>query len=407
MNDKQHEYTRRKTADLIPYVNNSRTHSDEQVNQVAASIKEFGFTSPVLIDEDNGIIAGHGRVMAANKLNINEVPCIQLKGLTEAQKKAYIIADNQLPLNAGWDLDMLKLELDSLNEMEFDIDLLGFDDDFLNDLLEDEPEEGLTDEDAVPEAPEVPVSVLGDIWQLGDHRLMCGDSTSVDDIDKLMNGDSWHTCVFDPPYEVTDLYRDAMPSYEDGKRICVFWDFKRFSVAAASTEAYGWSGLYEFIWDNQTSWYTPNRPLARHKACGVFGGNDQKFNFDEAIVKDGKKRQEKVVKNTRGSSNYKPLDGAVHLSTVFTLNKATMNTGGMVHGKPIQWVEAIFNGVGGVKYLDLFGGSGSTIIACEKTRRQCFTMELNPINIDVIVKRWQDYTGKKAICVTNNKLAIV
>ncbi len=130
--NKQHEYCTRKTSDLIPYANNSRTHSDEQINQVAASIKEFGFTSPVLIDEDNGIVAGHGRVMAANKLGVDEVPCIQLNGLTEAQKKAYIIADNQLPLNAGWDLDMLKLELDSLNEMEFDIDLLGFDDEFLS-----------------------------------------------------------------------------------------------------------------------------------------------------------------------------------------------------------------------------------------------------------------------------------
>lgn len=138
-------YYKKSVKDLIPYVNNSRTHSDEQVNQIASSIKEFGFTNPVLIDEQGGLIAGHGRVMAAKKLKLDEVPCVELKGLTEAQKKAYIIADNQLPLNAGWDLDMLKLELEALNEMEFDIDLLGFDDEFMNDLFEtvddeDEPE---------------------------------------------------------------------------------------------------------------------------------------------------------------------------------------------------------------------------------------------------------------------------
>lgn len=401
MAGKKHRYSEREVLELIPYANNSRTHSDEQVNQVASSIKEFGFTNPVLIDEQGGVIAGHGRIMAAKKLGIDNVPCIELVGLTEAQKKAYVIADNQLALNSGWDLDTLKLELESLEEFDFNIDLLGFDDEFLSGLLEEELAEGLTDEDEVPEPPEVPVSALGDIWHLGDHRLMCGDSTSIDAVDKLLNGNEWHTCVFDPPYEVESLYTDAMPPHEQGKRICVFWDFKRFGKAAAAAENLGWDGLYEFIWDNQTSWYTPNRPLARHKACGVFG-DDPKFNFDEAIVKDGKKRTEKVVKNTRGESNYKPLDGAVHLSTVFALNKASMNTGGHEHGKPIAWIEAIFNGVGGVRYLDLFGGGGSTIIACEKTRRECYTMELDPVNVDVIIKRWQDYTGNVAECITDS-----
>lgn len=148
MND--YPYYKKSINDLIPYANNSRTHSDEQVNQIASSIKEFGFTNPVLIDEQGGLIAGHGRVMAAKKLNLDEVPCIELKGLTEAQKKAYIIADNQLPLNAGWDFDMLKLELEALNEMEFDIDLLGFDDEFMNDLFEtvdDEVEPELKEDD--------------------------------------------------------------------------------------------------------------------------------------------------------------------------------------------------------------------------------------------------------------------
>jgi len=387
----------KKVSDLIPYANNSRTHSEEQTTQIASSIKEFGFTNPILIDDKGGLIAGHGRLIAANKLTIKEVPCIVLEGLTEAQKKAYIIADNQLPLNAGWDLDLLKIEIEGLQELDFNIDLLGFDDDFMDGLLYVQNEEGLTDEDEVPEPPETPVSVLGDIWQLGNHRLMCGDSTSIDAVDKLMDGNEWHTCVFDPPYEIESLYNDAMPPHISGAKLCVFWDFKRFGVGAAAAVNNGWDGLYEFIWDNITSWYTPNRPLARHKTCGVFG-DDPKFNFDEAIIQDGKFRKAKTVKNTRGTSKYKPLDGAVHLSTVFSLNKAQMDTGGHQHGKPIAWVEAIFNGVGGVKYLDLFGGSGSTIIACEKTRRECFTMELNPINVDIIVKRWQDYTGKIANC---------
>ena len=401
-----YQHSIQKVSDLIPYVNNSRTHSDEQVNQVASSIKEFGFTSPVLIDESGGIIAGHGRVMAAKKLNLEEVPCITLEGLTEAQRKAYIIADNQLPLNAGWDLDKLKLEIDTLTELDFDIDLLGFDDDFLDGLLDGQTDEGLTDEDEVPEPPETPVSVLGDIWQLGNHRLMCGDSTSIDAVEKLMDGNEWHTCVFDPPYEIEELYELAMPPQVEGGKLCVFWDFKRFSVAASAASNAGWTGLYEFIWDNVTSWYTPNRPLARHKSCGIFGDNP-KFNFEEAIIKDGKVRTAKVVSNTRGKSNYKPLDGAVHLSTVFSLNKASMDTGGHQHGKPIAWVEAIFNGVGGVRYLDLFGGSGSTIIACEKTRRECYTMELDPLSVDVIVDRWQKYTGKKAQCIGfENKIII-
>ena len=196
-----YEHSIQKVSDLIPYVNNSRTHSDEQIRQVASSIHEFGFTSPVLIDEQGGIIAGHGRVMAAQKLNISEVPCITLKGLTEAQKKAYIIADNQLPLNAGWDLDKLKLEVETLKELDFDVELLGFDDDFLNGLLPDEQEEGLTDEDSLPDLDKIdPISVRGDVWQLGHNRVMCGDSTMIDDIEKLTQGEKAQLLHADPPY---------------------------------------------------------------------------------------------------------------------------------------------------------------------------------------------------------------
>ncbi len=156
-----YEYVIKKVSDLVPYINNSRTHSEEQTTQIASSISEFGFTNPILVDETNNLIAGHGRLLAAKKLGIEEVPAIILSGLTKAQKKAYVIADNQLALNAGWDLDMLKLEIEGLTELDFDINLLGFDDDFLDGLLEEEPSEGLTDEDEVPEPPEKPVSWFG------------------------------------------------------------------------------------------------------------------------------------------------------------------------------------------------------------------------------------------------------
>jgi ParB-like chromosome segregation protein Spo0J len=178
-----------KVESLIPYAKNSRTHSDAQVAQIAASIKEFGWTNPILVDGDKGIIAGHGRLMAARKLGMTEVPVIELKGMTATQKKAYVIADNQLAMNSGWDIGLLSLELEELQNEDFDLELLGFDEKELNKLLEPDVVEGLTDEDAVPEVPEEPKTKLGDIYILGNHRLMCGDSTSIDAVDKLMDGD--------------------------------------------------------------------------------------------------------------------------------------------------------------------------------------------------------------------------
>jgi ParB-like chromosome segregation protein Spo0J len=176
-------------ATLIPYINNSRTHSDEQVAQIAASIKEFGFNNPILVDKDSGIIAGHGRLQAARKLGLTEVPCVRLEHLTETQRKAYIIADNRLALNAGWDNELLTIELNELLADGFALEILGFDSDELKTLLDPlEPTEGLVDEDQVPEVPEEPKTKPGDIYQLGRHRLMCGDSTSIDAVEKLMDG---------------------------------------------------------------------------------------------------------------------------------------------------------------------------------------------------------------------------
>ena len=170
---------RRKVSTLVPYARNSRTHSDAQISQIAASIKEWGWTTPILIDEAGGIIAGHGRVMAAQRLHIKEVPCMTATDWTEAQKQAYVIADNKLAENAGWDTELLSVELKELEGLDFDLSLIGFDEDALNDLTAAQVD-GLTDDDAVPELQEETVSVLGDVWLLGNHRLMCGDSTSID-----------------------------------------------------------------------------------------------------------------------------------------------------------------------------------------------------------------------------------
>ena len=192
--------TQKKVTELIPYINNSRTHSDEQVAQIAASIKEFGWTNPILVDGDKSIIAGHGRLLAARKLGMDTVPTIELAHLTETQKKAYIIADNKLALNAGWDDQLLTIELNDLMADGFALELLGFDKDELDKLLEPEQIEGLTDEDAVPEVPDEPVTKLGDVWILGNHRLMCGDSTSIDAVEKLMAGQKADMVFTDPPY---------------------------------------------------------------------------------------------------------------------------------------------------------------------------------------------------------------
>ena len=202
---------KRQLSELIPYINNSRKHSDDQVTQIAASIKEFGWTNPILVDGDNGIIAGHGRIMAAKKLNMTEVPVIELAHLSKEQRKALIIADNKLALNSDWDSNLLAIELKDLQDLGFDLNLTGFDADELANILLPEQVAGLTDEDAIPDAPEEPKTKLGDIYKLGNHRLMCGDSTSIDAVDKLMNGVKADVVFTDPPYGMfLDTNYDSM-----------------------------------------------------------------------------------------------------------------------------------------------------------------------------------------------------
>ena len=382
-----------KRDQLIPYVNNSRTHDNNQVKQIASSIKEFGFTNPLLIDEDGGIIAGHGRLMAADLLGIDKVPTITLVGLTEAQRKAYVIADNQLALNAGWDLDTLKVELDRLTELDFDVDLLGFDDDFLSSLL-DEPSEGLTDEDAVPDAPENPVTVEGDVWVLGNHRLMCGDSTSIDAVDKLMDGQKADMVFTDPPYGVS--YQSNMRTKSDKfdviKNDDVFLDVAPVIEACSVGWVFVWTS-----WKVLTKWIDlfdgfgyPTNQVIWFKGGGGIGDLKKTFSSD----------YETALVWHRGAE----LTGK-RIGSVWKVDKDGASSYKHPTQKPVALPEEAIDKTTKVKnkVLDLFGGSGSTLIACEKTNRYCRMMELDPKYCDVIVKRWEEFTGKEAVLESSGK----
>ncbi|MGB3667886.1 MAG: site-specific DNA-methyltransferase [Bermanella sp.] len=388
------DYKKISVKNLIPYANNSRTHSDDQVNQVASSIKEFGFTNPVLVDSDGGIIAGHGRVMAAKKLGLEEVPCIELNHLTEAQKKAYVIADNQLALNSGWDLDMLKLEVESLNEMDFDVELLGFDDEFMSGLLEEEPCDGLTDEDDCPEPPEKPVSVLGDIWQLGDHRLMCGDSTSIDAVMSMLDNKPADMVHTDPPYGVSyqSNMRTESQKFDVLKNDDEFLDIAPVIHACSSGWVFVWTS-----WKVLTTWIEqfesfgyPTNQVIWFKGGGGIGDLKKTFSSD----------YETALVWHRG----KELTGK-RIGSVWKVDKDSANNYVHPTQKPVALPEEAIDKTTktGQTVLDLFGGSGSTLIACEKTNRKARLMELDEKYVDVIINRWQDFTGKLAVHTATGK----
>ena len=369
------------TAELIPYINNSRTHSDEQVQQVAASIKEFGFNNPILIDEHKGIIAGHGRLQAAHLLSLTSIPTITLKGLTEAQRKAYIIADNQLALNAGWDTEKLKVELERLTEIDFDLDLLGFDKDFLDGLLIPEPEQGLTDEDSVPDIEDDPVTLSGDIWELGDHRLMCGDSTSIDAVDMLMDGNKADMVFTDPPYNID--YQGITNKFEkiqnDKMSDSDFKDFLIQSVMSCETMYVCCSWQYSHLFKEAME-----KMARKPKAMIIWNKVNPAQNLDKYF------KQHEIIFYYGDFGGQKTLRGDIWEI------KRQRNT---VHPtmKPVELIDmAMVDQPDKKKIYDGFGGSGSTLISCEKNHRHCYMMELDPKYCDVIIKRWQDYTGKEA-----------
>jgi len=393
-----------KVEDLIPYINNSRTHSEEQIAQIASSIKEFGWTNPILVDKSKGIIAGHGRLLAAKKLKLTEVPVIELTHLTETQKKALIIADNRLALNAGWDNELLTIELNELLADGFALDILGFDANELNALLQPDIVEGLTDEDAVPEIPEDPITKPGDIYQLGNHRLMCGDSTSINAVETLLEKQKADLLFTDPPYGV---------AYEGGHN-----QKKRKGIIADTLEGDDLTGLFYGALITAVPntkdgaafyvWYASGKSIETYAALSKLPLKLR------AVIQWYK------VKSGLGAfmSQYIPNSepcmylhkegcspawyGPTNEKTVWELKKESKNNFHPTQ-KPVELsLRAINNSSkAGDLVLDLFGGSGSTLIACEKSNRHARLMELDPKYCDVIVKRYEDYTGKKAILLTD------
>jgi DNA modification methylase len=383
-----------RVGDLTPYARNSRTHSDAQVAQIAASIKEFGWTNPILVDGEKGLIAGHGRLAAARKLGLEEVPVIELSHLSPTQKKALIIADNKLALNAGWDEEMLAVEFEELELEGFDLDLLGFDEAERN-AIKPKVVEGLTDEDAVPEPPEEPITKPGDIWILGKHRLMCGDSTSMDHLATLTAGalvDMWLT---DPPYNVAyeGKTKDALKIKNDSMADDQFRQFLRDSYTAADSVMKPGAVFYIWFADVETHNFTgalkdagwPLRQmLIWKKSSIVMGRKDYHFKHEPCL--------------------YGWKEGAAHLwaadrkqTTILEFDKPSRN-GEHPTMEPVALFEyqMLNNTKGGDIVLDSFGGSGTTLLAAEKNGRIAYLMELDPKYCDVIVKRWEDFTGQKA-----------
>ena len=386
---------------LIPYARNARTHSDAQIAQIAASIREWGWTTPILVDEDGTVLAGHGRLAAARQLQMHDVPVIIASGWSDAKRRAYILADNKLALNSGWDDQILALELADLGS-EFDLNLVGFTPDEVAALTPEQVKPGLTDDDAVPDVPEQPITVLGDIWLLGKHRLMCGDSTSTDHLAHLTQGNLVDMWLTDPPYNVAVQGGDRTdPKGKNGKRIMndqmddeQFRQFLRDAYTAADTVMK--PGAVFYIWHGDTEGYnfrgaakdagwTVRQCLIWKKSSIVLGRQDYQWKHEPCL--------------------YGWKDGAGHLwasdrkqTTILEFDRPSRN-GEHPTMKPVALFEyqMLNNTKGGDLVLDSFGGSGTTLIAAEKNGRVARLMELDPKYCDVIVKRWQDYTGQQAM----------
>ena len=408
-------------SDLIPYANNAKTHPEEQVLKIASSIKAFGFNAPILIDGNNGIIAGHGRLQAAKKLKLSTVPVVRLDHLSEAQKKAYILADNRLGEVGGtdWDMDLVSLELQDLQEMDFDIDLTGFE---IDDIIPDEVE-GLTDEDDVPDAPEEPITKEGDVWILGRHRLMCGDSTSIDAVEKLMAGAKVDFCFTSPPYS-------DQREYNGGKELSTEHLASFIRASSGSCEFFAVNlGLSRKAGEINTYW---NDYIAEAKNCGLklvswniwdrsgeggsIGNMTAAFPINHEwifVFANDAPELNRTIPNKHGgkgvSATIRGADSefAKRQSVVHDFGKlGTVLKCGVQRGKnehpamfpvelPEVYIDACTKKNGAV--YEPFGGSGSTLIACEKTNRNAYLMELDPKYCDVIIKRWQDYTGNQAV----------
>ena len=387
-------------VDLIPYAMNSRTHSDEQVAQIAASIREFGFTNPVLVDEQNNLIAGHGRLLAARKLGMSDVPAVIVTGLDERRRRALVIADNKLALNAGWDEEILRNELADL-AADFG-GLMGFSEDELAKLLSVQTA-GLTDEDAVPDVPERAVTVPGDVWVMGRHRVVCGDSTVATDVEALLAGVKPHLMVTDPPYgvEYSAGWRDDALGGKAGGRatgkvlnddkadwreawalfpgdVAYVWHADRFSHRVAeSLEACDFEMRALIVWGKNQLVIGRGHYHSQHEPCWY------------AVRK-------------KGTGNWA---GDRKQTTLWKIDKPQKSETGHGTQKPVECMKRPIenNSSPGQAVYEPFSGSGTTIIAGEMTGRCIYAMELSPEYVDVAVKRWQDFTGQKATLESTGK----
>jgi DNA modification methylase len=382
----------RPAAALIPYAKNARTHSEAQVAEIAASMRAFGWTNPILVDGDNGIIAGHGRLLAARKLGMDRVPVIELAGLSEAEKRAYVLADNKMALNAGWDEELLGLELADLGALGFDLSLTGFSEDEIA-ALTSLGTVGLTDPDEVPELAEEAVSVRGDVWSLGRHRLICGDSTDPADVERVLDGVKPHLCVTDPPYgvsydpawrrklgEAKELatgrvlnddradWREAWALFP-GEVLYVWHGALHAATVAEGLEASGFAVRAQIIWD---------------KTRLVIGRGDYHWQHEPCWYA--------VRKGGRGH-----WSGDRRQTTVWQIPHRKSASG---HGteKPVECMRRPIenNSSAGQAVYEPFSGSGTTLIAAEMTGRPCHAVELDPLYVDLAVTRWQAFTGEEA-----------
>ncbi len=382
---------------LIPYKNNARTHSDEQIEKIAKSMKEFGFINPVLVDGNLNVIAGHGRILGAKKLGMKEVPCLFIEDLTEEQKRAYIIADNRLAEDAGWDKELLKIELEDLKNMNFDITLTGFElEDF--DFSMDETE--VIEDEFDETVPEEPTSKKGEIYKLGKHFLMCGDSTDINDVEKLMNGVKADMLLTDPPYNV---------DYEGGTGLTIQNDNMDDET------------FREFL---RVSFFNANSVMKEGAVFYIWHADSEGYNFRGACHDIGWKVRQCLIwcKNTlvMGRQDYhwkhEPClygwkEGASHLwasdrkqTTVLEFDRPSVSKEHPTM-KPVGLFDYLIknNTKKDDIVLDLFAGSGTSIIACEQNGRIAYSMELDPKYVDVIISRWEKLTGQQAERIENGK----
>ena len=384
------------TSNLVPYAQNARTHDETHVAQIARSIGKFGFTNPILIDGDKGVIAGHGRLLAAQSLGMGEVPAIELSGLSEAQKRAYILADNKIALNAGWDTGILKLELAAISELGEDLTLTGFSDDEIARLMGDKA--GLTDPDEVPENVE-PVAKPGDVWVMGKHRLVCGDCTDALVVDKALNGVTPHPMVTDPPYGV-----DYDPDW-------------RNRADRANGKPYGASAIGKVENDSTADWSEAWALFPGDVAYVWHAGNKANIVADSLKASSFDIRAQIIWNKSNfaiGRGHYhakhEPCWYAVRSgknghwhgdrkqTTVWDIPKPSKSETGHSTQKPVECMKRPIenNSSVGQAIYEPFSGSGTTIIAAEMTGRACHAIEINPAYVDIAVKRWENFTGEKA-----------